>query len=292
MFLRVGLISFVSLILSACGNLQAVRVAEVPSDIRSGGLSVAESRPTKDLVAPRAYEVPERSLFVQQTSGGNAALGVLLGPLGVLANSANIDRITQEMGESGKSASLYTLDSLDLAKSAWADRIPAKHSSAQLIQLKPYLVLLSQGKDLPINTLIAVRAEGPTAIGEAKTPWTGNYFYCSNRTLPAAWLSSPIPTQELDVYKASIKAGFTELLSEIERDLSTTQKPKRDIAWVDSPECFGNSVGMPGDIGKNEAGHLTLRAMWGDYGRIYNLMVFTSDSQYRFSNGPVARESK
>jgi hypothetical protein len=275
--------------LGGCGNLQTVPIAAVASDVVERPLGVSETRPAKDDVVPNGYEVEGRSLFVEQTAGGSAGVGLLFGPLGVLANRLNIDRLTREMGESGVKSSLYSIDALETAKAIWGGRVTASSGGAAVL-LKPYVYVLVNDDKVGINTLAAVRAEGER--GEGQKPWIGNYYYCLAEALPMTALQGPMAPEQITAYRAAIGKGFAELLAEIQRDFSRAPAPARDIAWVVSPTCMNFKPGMPGNLERDASGRMTMRSMFGDFGRVYNVFIFPTSAQYRFDNGPVPRESK
>jgi len=276
--------------LAACGNLQAVKVAAVHPSVVGQPVAISDTRPTKEEVAPRAFEVPGKSLYVSQTSGGSLAVGLLLGPIGVLANGANIDRITNETGRSGLQSSLYQIDAKAESTAAIGDavsRLPRPAGVAG-VALKPYLIYSVASEKEGIDVLVKIRAESDVVIAGKTTPWVGNYALYLRDVLPYSTLSTPMAAEADAKFRADIRAAYVELLGEITKDLTPGPLPKRDIAWVKS-RVLG--IGMPGDIERNPQGHLVLRNGWGDNGTIYNAVVFQDDTQFSYDNGPVARQT-
>lgn len=271
-------------LLSACGSLQSIPAAKVPAAVAANGVALSQTRPTKDEVNSRAYEIPEHSAFVQQTSGGSAAVGVLLGPLGVLANSMNIDRLTQNMGESGKSSALYQLDARQEAMAAIGDELGRLNadSAKDKVTLKPYLMYFVADEKVGIQVQLHLRAESFVSEEGQSKPWVGEYVVLLRDALPVSTLTSQDPAS-LHTLRGDIKAGYRELLDEMAKDFSVGALPRRDIAWVISPVL---GIGMPGDIEYNAQGHMVLRSQWGRY----NLVIFQNKSSYNFTNGPVPRE--
>lgn len=271
-------------LLSACGSLQSIPAAKVPAAVAANGVALSQTRPTKDEVNSRAYEIPEHSAFVQQISGGSAAVGVLLGPLGVLANSMNIDRLTQNMGESGKSSALYQLDARQEAMAAIGDELGRLNadSAKDKVTLKPYLMYFVADEKVGIQVQLHLRAESVVSEEGQSKPWVGEYVVLLRDALPVSTLTSQDPAS-LHTLRGDIKAGYRELLDEMAKDFSAGALPRRDIAWVISPVL---GIGMPGDIEYNAQGHMVLRSQWGRY----NLVIFQNKSSYNFTNGPVPRE--
>ncbi len=277
---------------AGCGNLQAVKLAEVPTQLSGSSFRLSPDRPGKDSVAPRAYEVPARSIFLQQTSGGSLAVGLLLGPLGVLANVANIDRITREVGASGQGSSLYSVDALGVASSAWMSLIDSAGETAAL-SVKPFLLLLADEKT-GITTIASFRVESSVRTGDERSmPWAAQYGYVLRDTLPFGALQVGVSDDALGSYRAELLVAFQELRSELESDLKRGPAPKRQIAWVKSP-ALGN-IGYPGDIEQRANGRLSLRITTANGGLlsaplfVYGVTVFPSADQYSFDNGPVDR---
>lgn len=279
----------VSIFLAACGNLQMVPVAKMPASLAGKSVAISDIRPTKDEVSPRSFEVPNKSIFVVQSSGGSLALGLLLGPIGVLANAANIDRITKEAGESGQQSALYKIDAKEEATLVLSEPISKliNQRDVEKISLKPYVVFFIAGEKEGIDVVVKLRAEASIVVNGKPIPWVGNYAAYSKEVLPYDSLTKTMASGRAESLRAEIRGAYVELLDELIKDLSAASPPKRDIAWVKS-RVLG--IGMPGDIDRNAKGHLVLRNAWND--SFYNAIVFQDDKQYTFDNGPVPRDSK
>ncbi len=275
--------------LVACGNLQAVKVATVPRPVLDRRVEISEVRPTKEEVMPRGFEVPNRSAFILQTSGGSTALGILLGPLGVMANASNIDRLTKELGESSQTSSLLQIDAKQEAQTVSNDFLArfGTTKDSKKVLIKPFIVYFVADEKVGVDVLVQFRAESEVEIEGKPSKWIGNYSVYLNETLPLEALTKPIQAEKLNAIKQNVANAYKELFEEYVLDVSRTELPKRDIAWVKS-RVLG--IGMPGDLERNKSGHLVLRAMFGDWGRTYNIFVFQNDKQYQFDNGPVPRQ--
>lgn len=291
---------FGACIVAACGNLQVVKLAQVPPQLSGSTIELSAVRPSKGDVLPHAYEVPGRSMFFQQTSGGSLAVGLLFGPLGVAANGINVERITDLMGKSGAHSSVYSVDALAEARAAWPavklmpDDAPV---APDTLVVQPFIQLFVADEKAGINTLVSARVESnqhPAGESSSK-PWIGIYSYVLKGTLPLDALKSPLSSEQLDQYRAAIRAGYAEIRSELEFDLKGGKPPKRQIAWIGSPVL---GVGLPGDIEVGPSGRLSLRVSAQNMGigteslASYSVFVFPSPDQYTFVNGPVDRETK
>jgi len=287
-----NILLFATCLLVGCGNLQVVKIAQVPPQVINSTVELSTKRPLREEVAPRAYEVPERSMFLRQTSGGSLTLGLLFGPLGALANAANINRLTSEMGKSGINSNLYTIDALKEAQAAWPT-IKLGSANAESLTIKPFILLYVADENSGISTVVSARVESNRRESTEKAkPWVGLYNYVVNGNLPISALQSQLSSDELERYRSSIREGYKEIRYEMESDLSNKPHSKRQIAWVKS-SILG--IGSPGDIERTEGGRLSLRLNAQNLGALsdplfsYAVYIFPSAAQYAFDNGPVDR---
>lgn len=238
-------------------------------------------------------------MFFQQTSGGSLAVGLLLGPLGVLANAINTDRITDLMGKSGSHSSVYAVDALTEARAAWpmvkltSDDAPAAPGA---VIVQPFILLYVADEKAGISTVVSARVESSRlSSDEHSKSWIGLYSYVVDGTLPLDALKNPLSSEQLDRYRASVREGYAEIRSELESDLKGGTPPKRQIAWVKSPVL---GVGLPGDIDVAQSGRLSLHVSAQNMGPMatplasYSVFVFPSADQYTFDNGPVDRKTQ
>lgn len=238
-------------------------------------------------------------MFFQQSSGGSVAVGLLLGPLGVIANRINIDRLTDLMGKSGAQSSLYAIDALTEARTVWKTANPKSAdvpaTTGKLI-VQPYITLFTLDEKSGIFVVVSARVESDQLAADGNTKaWVGLYNYVVDGTLPVTALQASISQEDMDKYRASIRAGYSEIRAEIESDLKGGKPPKRQIAWVKSPVL---GVGLPGDVERSPSGRLSLRVSAKNMGLAtdplfsYSVYVFPSANEYSFENGPVDREEK
>lgn len=291
LFHRIVLLAAASLLV-ACGNLQVVKLAEFPAPLAGSTVQLITERPSKEQVAPRSYEVPGRSIFLRQSSGGSLAVGLLLGPLGVAANVANIDRLTNEMGASGAGSSLYAIDPLEEAQAAW-NQAASTAPSPRSISVQPYMIMAVVDEKVGISTVVALRVEARAAAeGDGSKKWIGIYSYALKNKLPLRYLKEPLPAEPLREHREAIRVAFRDLYGEIRNDVDKPA-PKRQIAWVKA-DVLG--LGLPGDIETNAAGRLSLRVNGSNMGAMvtplaaYSVTVFPTREQYTIDNGPVDRK--
>ncbi len=294
------LIVCLALLSTACGNLQDVKIAEVPADLRGTSWKLSPQRPAKEEIITGAFatvhEVPGRSMFLHQTSGGSLVVGLLLGIPGHLVNALNVERVTREMGESAEHSSHFQLDALKEAGAAWnlsgPDSFPEAFAG---VRVKPYLVLYVPGDESGIHTIVGALVEKhPGPEQGAASAWRAKYLYALPTFHPMKTLSSPLSSEGLATYQQAIRAGYNEIRAELLRDLTAGLRPRRQIAWVKAPVL--DPIGVPGDIERSPSGRLSLRVNLDNYGAFveklsqYVVWIFPSPQQYEFDNGPVERD--
>ena len=297
--------ALIAIQLSACGNLQNLQKPEIPDVVKGSNLRLTTERPDKEAVF-RAHAVPDKSVFVRQNTGGSAAAGILLGPLGGLLNSANIERINKEMAESGKNSTFYQIDALEEASLALGmepQDLSLGSAVADTIVLQPRLVLFGGDDRKTLYTVLVVRAEKNLLAqqGDSKT-WTAYYYYVAEPTYSLERIQEQLSPEERTRFLSSIHAGFSEIKTEMLRDLSGNL-PKMKIANVKSPALGAENhmlgaIGGFGDIEQSPGGRLVLRMPVYSWGGSWSkwashvVWIFPLRNQYSFEDGPVEREER
>jgi hypothetical protein len=286
--------------LTACGSLQNFQKPEIPNVVKGRNLRLTAERPDKEAVF-RAHAVPDKSVFVRQNTGGSAAAGIFLGPLGGALNSANIERINQEMAESGKNSTFYQIDALKEASVALGmepQELPIGSAVADTIVLQPRVVLFGGDDRKTLYTVLVVRAETNLLAQQADAKiWTAYYYYVAEPTYSLEKMQEQLNSEERTKYLSAIHAGFAEIKTEMLRDLSGNL-PKMKIAHVKSPALGAEShmlggVGGFGDIEQSPSGRLVFRMPYSWVGSASHVVwIFPLRDQYSFEDGPVEREER
>ncbi len=302
-----SILAFVSVVLNlaACGDLQAIRRVEIPTSIQNSKLQVSAERPFEEKVEG-AYSVRNKSIILRQNSGGSAALGILLGPLGGLANGANIERLTQSFGTSAVESSFFKIDALSEASLAWGltpENVGLKDVAPSIVMLKPYLTLFVEDDHKFVSTVLVVKVDTKAVIPTTKAGnvWTAYYFYPIVSRFSIDLLNRPLSTVELNTYHAEIQAGYKDIRTELLRDISAT--PPQDLkvgivksAFLGAQSPIFAAVGVSGEIDQRHDGGLSIRLPFSTYGGGYSewashvVWIFPSSSQYQFEAGPVERK--
>lgn len=290
----------VAALLSACGNLQNLKVAEIPATLRSTPLTLSTQRPPQ-LVSPGAIEVPDHSVFLKQTAGGSAALGILLGPIGGLINGANIERLSKDMAQNSQGSSILQLDALAEAAAAWGEQ-PVQ-ADPKTLQLRPYVIVYPDDGRKSVTVIGGTYVSSSHALPESKL-WNAAYHYVLPTALGFDALDKPMPPEKLAAFRNDLREGFRQIRAEIARDLRPEQ-PNRRVAnvWADPlkatlPGFAGFSFG---DVETDAAGRLVLRVNMDNWGGTvgaasrempHQVWIFVNPAQYRFESDPQERVAK
>ncbi|WP_374249500.1 hypothetical protein [Thermomonas sp.] len=145
-------------------------------------------------------------LYEQQFGGGGAAVGVLLGPLGVAANIAAIKKRTDTEARalSGKIPIDPVALLAPMLREAGLSR--ADEGGTGTLNIKPYMTLVSAGDG---NVWVGT---GIDVSDNAARPWTGKYLY----QLPSRWshseLAAGLSAERQQALEAQVSAGLREAL--------------------------------------------------------------------------------
>lgn len=154
----------------------------------------------------------EKNVLYMQNFGGNAAAGVLFGPLGMLANGAIIESRTNSEAAALKGR-------LELKPRAIFSAVAAKQGyelavASGAAQLTPYLYLVKIGEDqvsAAAAVIVELPAEGPTPA------WTGKYMV----QLPATYTLEQLKTfdaTKLAALQATLAEGYAAIITHMQSD--------------------------------------------------------------------------
>jgi hypothetical protein len=301
MKIRVALLApIIAAFVSGCGNLQALKVAEVPQPLKSTPVTLSSQRPPSR-VSPGAIEIPNRSVFLKQTAGGSVAAALLLGPLGGLANAANIERLSKELAENSKGSSLLQLDAIEEAAAAWGGKPMPVDSKA--LQLRPYVVLYPDDSRKSVTIIAGVFVTSSYAL-EAGKVWNADYHYVLPTVSGLDVLEKPMESSQLASFKSELRDGFRQIHAEVLRDLSPAQ-PSRRVAMIWSEPLRASLMGFAGfasgDVETESSGRLVIRTNMDNWGGTvgaasrdtpHQVWIFSKSTQYRFDAEPQERKAQ
>lgn len=286
-------------LLSACGNLQNLKVAEVPQPLKSSAVELSTLRPPQK-VSPGAIEIPNRSVFLKQTAGGSIVTALLFGPLGALANSANIERLSKELAENSEGSSLLQIDAIEEAAAAWDER--PKQTNPNTLQLRPYTILYPHDDRKNITVVNGVFVTSSYVIDGDKV-WNADYHYVLPTTLGFEVLERKMAPEQISLLKDELRSGFRQIRAEILRDLSPTQ-PSRRVARILAEPLRASLMGFAGftfgDVETDASGRLVIRTNMDNWGGSvgnasrdtpHQVWIFPKPTQYRFDVEPEERKA-
>lgn len=283
---------------SACGNLQSLKRAEVPKPLKEYPVALSSQRPPSG-VSPNAIEIPNRSLFLKQTAGGSVAVGLLFGPLGVLANIANIERLSKELAENSKGSSLLQVDAIEEAAEAWAEK-PIEVGPNSL-QLRPYIILFPDDGRKSITVIGGVYVTSSYVIEGGKF-WNANYHYVLPNVRGFEVLERPMEQGQLAMFRDELRDAFRQIRIELQRDLSPSQANRRvALVWAEplKVSMLGFAGFTSGDVETDPSGRLVIRTNVDNWGGTvgaalrdtpHQVWIFSKPTQYRFDAEPQERK--
>lgn len=287
-------------LLSACGNLQGLKVADIPAALKPVPVTLSTQRPPQ-LVSPGAIEIPDHSLFLKQTAGGSAALGILFGPIGGLINGANIERLSKEMAQNSQSSSLLQIDALAEAAAAWGEQ-PVQ-ADPKTLQLRPYVIVYPDDGRKSVTVISGTYVSSSYPLADGKL-WNAAYHYVLPGMLGFDALDKPMPPDKLATFKNELREGFRQIRAELARDLSPEQ-PNRRVAQVWAEPLKATLPGFAGwnfgDVETDASGRLVLRSTMDNWGGTvgaasrempHQVWIFVDPAQYRFDSEPQERKAK
>jgi hypothetical protein len=186
----------------------AVAAAKYPSPPIAESIVISEQPLDVHKLLKPAVRVGDTGMYVAQFKGGSATVGILFGPLGMLANTQNILRKSEKLaqGKSGESlAGVVASVKSQLAAKATALPVGSKNSfevaSAVLISFDP---------DGNVRSSLLIRA---SQIG-VKKPWAKTYFWHFSVVAPAVGL-------EGDAFNNYLSAVADEMDKAIDQTTTT-----------------------------------------------------------------------
>lgn len=296
----VWLAPILAVFLTACGNLQSLKVAEVPQAIKSEPIELSSLRaPAR--VSPGAIEIPNRSVFLKQTAGGSLAAGLLFGPIGAVANASNIERLSKELAENSKGSSLLRIDAIEEAAAAWGEK-PARMESRSL-QLRPYVVLYPDDGRKSVTFIAGVFVTSSYPVEGGKV-WNADYHYVLPTARGLEVLERAMEPEQLASFRDELRTGFRQIRAEMLRDLAPTQ-PNRRVALIWAEPLRTSLMGFAGfasgDVETDASGGLVIRTNMDNWGGTvgaasrdtpHQVWIFTKPTQYRFDAAPEERKAK
>lgn len=156
-------------------------------------------------------------LFHQEFGGGGAALGLLAGPFGVMANIGMIEEVTQK--EIAKLNGQLALDPVRAFKETAANYgfgVTGQTSDSAVI-LSPYLYVTKPDPDT--FSFASALLVDYTGVGQK---WVGKYMHQLPTALPSEAIKDGLSEEELSVLRVEMAAGMRAVLQLYTADIANT----------------------------------------------------------------------
>ncbi|MDQ1920139.1 hypothetical protein [Massilia pseudoviolaceinigra] len=192
-------------------------------------------------------------LYTQNFGGGGVAVGVLLGPIGALANAAMVTETTKS--DAGKMGNKINIKPRDLFAQAARETAfvlvePGKGSPGRV---NPYLLITK------IDDKVLTLAAGMLIDhGEAPSVWRGKYLYQLPGKYTVDQLAALDDAQTSQI-RASMESAYAQLIARVKAD-SAEQRASEDTIHLVSPFVTPRfETSQWGSLIKEESDHVWVR---------------------------------
>lgn len=251
--------SLVAAVLVGCGTTPVLQQA--PPAIAQGqhygiGPSATVARTDQTL---RHLDTDQTVVYTQNMGGGGAALGVLLGPIGIAANMKMIESQTASEADKLKGKVVLNPKAALLQAAATSGFALQPVAGAADIKLSPF-VLISKTTETATHISSAMMIEGTNGA----QPWRRLYRY----QLPGAYTLDQLSTID-GVKKAGLQAdvvnGYVALLAHIAAETEASIAAERKITVKSSQLTPRFEFEMIGSLVREDAGLVWVRTTAGVY---------------------------
>lgn len=201
-------------------------------------------------------------LYQQNFGGGGAAVGILLGPIGVAANIAAIQSNTEDDVEVLKGK--ITVDpKVIFKKSSEKIGLTLNENSATSVSVSPYIIVSkTENEQLLLGAAMIVE----TAPGK-KDNWVGKYMYQTSVKVSKSSISDGVDAEESKLIETSLSDGFEKIVAlylEDRKGTLITQNPVTFTSDFVSPRF---KFEMVGDLIPSAESRVNIRTV----GAVYSL---------------------
>lgn len=196
--------------------------------------------------------------YIQNFGGGGVGVGLLLGPIGVLANIEMIEANTEE-----DKALLYGKLPVDIHQVFTQVSQQANLRLVETAQSKisPYLLVV-RDEDEVLRLAAAMAVEMPLT-GEKS--WSGLYLYQLEQTFTKAELGAGLTALQNAEFEALLAQGFTETLKLYDTDRKAQLISTTPVEFESSLISPRFAIAQRGEIVEKQANRTVLRGMAAIY---------------------------
>lgn len=199
-------------------------------------------------------------LYQQNFGGGGAGVGILLGPIGVMANIAAIESNTEEDVEILKDKLAFNPSEI-LIKSTGKYQIEVANGNADSIKLSPYIyVSKTENEQLLFASALIVETEPGK-----KSNWLGKYMYQTPLKMAKSDLADGLDEKEYSLLKSELEKGFDELVRLYSEDRKGNLKTEKALTFISDFVSPRFNIEMVGDLIPSDANRVNIRTVGGVY---------------------------
>jgi len=199
-------------------------------------------------------------LYQQNFGGGGAGLGILLGPIGVMANIAAIESNTEGDVELLQDKLVFNASEL-FKKSLDKHQMKTFDGNSESIKLSPY-IYVSKTEDEQLLFASALIVE--TQPGK-KSNWLGKYMYQTSLKIAKSDIADGVNKEEYRLLKFEIEKGFDKLALLYFEDRKGNLKTEQALTFLSDFVSPRFNLEMVGDLIPSETGRVNIRTVGGVY---------------------------
>jgi hypothetical protein len=216
-----------SLMLAACATTPPAPTLR-PKAANEVGYVLAKSPQTQQTSHVMQHLDTDKAVMYQQDFGGGVGLGLLLGPLGVAANVAMIEKVTSaDVGQlKGQVDPRPVIIFSEVAKAkGWSLLNADSAQAASQPQVTPYVLVSKIAADqLALSSIVLIEQ------GDGPTRWSGRYLYQLPGTYSVKGLAALGPAQK-EAIRAQVKQGYEQLVEFIAAESQSRLERERPATF-------------------------------------------------------------
>lgn len=229
-----------------------------PNSIRSLALTNSENLVQIDQTA-QFVDAEHEILYSQTFGGGGLGLGLLLGPLGGLANASMVESKTMSEASSLKGKIQISPTEIFQNEAKKLGLSVSEGPSDSDLRVKPYLRISKT-----TETAVHLTASLVVEKGVGANKWTGRYFY----QLPGDYTILKLTQLEssgVDAIRSSTQAAYRNLLTFISRESASSAQTEKKILFKSPYLTPRFEFEQAGSLVSEEQDVIWIRAFQGVY---------------------------
>lgn len=201
-------------------------------------------------------------LYTQNFGGGGIGVGLLLGPIGALANGAAIESNTDDDVELLKEKLNFNSSEI-LKKSIDKHSVELAVDGDASIELSPYIyVSKTDNEQLLFASAIIVENKM-----DKDNYWSGKYMYQTKVKMAKADIADGVSAEEFIALKTELEKGFDELIRLYKEDSKGSLKMEKELTFISDFVSPRFNFEMVGDLVPSDTDRVNIRTV----GAVYSL---------------------